>query len=487
MMCADIMMRCLALPVCSDGIRKARTAIIRNTYPELKTTTIPTWLHWFPESRYGRLKWSSPMLQNMDLIDEHGVRCQFEFMFLSLDGEGDESKLLSLELTFVWVNELREIKQNIFEAACSRVGRYPAKQDFSAEVTRKLELQEQRKEKDRLAPNEEGDIVFTVNADTNAPNETHWIVQKWFKEKQDEEAVVTHPRWMIIKQPPPLLYIKDTETYIRNPAAENVENHLKGIAYYLDMIETTSPEWFNVMIMNKFGAAFNGLPIYKDYNSTLHRLPWDLKPVLGEPLYLGFDFGRTPACIAAQLIDGQFRVLDEFVAAKDNKLESIGLNSFLEAFVLPALCSDKYKDFKKIISIGDPAGVRRNDTDEQYCISMLNEAGLNARPCYTQAEKKRIEGITHYLKKIINGKPAFALSKSCIMLHEGLAGGYQYSSYTQRSTGTTVYDEHPAKNRYSHAVEALQYIAVQTIYEGQQEVLDEDKGFYSPSGHFIQP
>ena len=36
-------------PSSVDGIRYTRFAIVRNSYPMLKTTTIKTWLDWFPE------------------------------------------------------------------------------------------------------------------------------------------------------------------------------------------------------------------------------------------------------------------------------------------------------------------------------------------------------------------------------------------------------------------------------------------------------
>ena len=46
--CAEIMMRSCEQAPGRDGVRRTRWAIIRNTYPELKSTTIKTWLDWFP-------------------------------------------------------------------------------------------------------------------------------------------------------------------------------------------------------------------------------------------------------------------------------------------------------------------------------------------------------------------------------------------------------------------------------------------------------
>ena len=53
--CIEIMRRALEQKKSEDGKRKSRWAVIRNTNPQLKTTTIKTWLDWFDEEVWGRL------------------------------------------------------------------------------------------------------------------------------------------------------------------------------------------------------------------------------------------------------------------------------------------------------------------------------------------------------------------------------------------------------------------------------------------------
>ena len=45
--CIEIMRRALMQQPAEDGIRYSRWAVIRNTNPQLKTTTIKTWVDWF--------------------------------------------------------------------------------------------------------------------------------------------------------------------------------------------------------------------------------------------------------------------------------------------------------------------------------------------------------------------------------------------------------------------------------------------------------
>ena len=72
-----------------------------------------------------------------------------EVIFLALDRPEDVKKLLSLELTGIWINEAREIPKSIIDACTMRVGRYPSMR--------------------------EGGCSWSgVICDTNAPEEDHW-------------------------------------------------------------------------------------------------------------------------------------------------------------------------------------------------------------------------------------------------------------------------------------------------------------------------
>ena len=84
-----------------DGIRRSRWAVIRNTYPELRTTTIKSWHQWVsPE--LGRWVDEGPPFHHIKMGD-----MDLEVLFVALDRPQDISKLLSMELTGAWVNEAR--------------------------------------------------------------------------------------------------------------------------------------------------------------------------------------------------------------------------------------------------------------------------------------------------------------------------------------------------------------------------------------------
>ena len=65
--CIEVFRRALQQEPNAQGIRKSRWAVIRNTNPQLKTTTIKTWLDWFPENEYGHFAWSVPYTHHINI------------------------------------------------------------------------------------------------------------------------------------------------------------------------------------------------------------------------------------------------------------------------------------------------------------------------------------------------------------------------------------------------------------------------------------
>lgn len=67
--CVEVFRRALEQKPNDDGVRKSRWAVIRNTNPQLRTTTIKTWLDWFPESDWGNFHWSVPYTHHIKRND----------------------------------------------------------------------------------------------------------------------------------------------------------------------------------------------------------------------------------------------------------------------------------------------------------------------------------------------------------------------------------------------------------------------------------
>ena len=158
---AEIMLKAVSqVPSPKDGIKYSRFVVVRNSYPELRTTTIKTWQELFPENVWGPFRWSPPLTHHIKLPSRDnapGVDC--EVIFLALDQPKDVRKLLSMELTGAWVNEARELPKAVIDGLTHRVGRYPTLSDGGAKPWRGIIM------------------------DTNPMDDDHWWYRLAEKEK----------------------------------------------------------------------------------------------------------------------------------------------------------------------------------------------------------------------------------------------------------------------------------------------------------------
>jgi hypothetical protein len=401
-----------------DGIRRTRWAIIRQTYPELKSTTIKTWQEWVPESVCPVI-YDTPIRARMKRGD-----MDMEVYFLAIERPEDVRKLLSLELTGVFVNEAREMPKAVVDAAFSRTGRYPSKSDCPAGIT-----------------------WAGMIMDTNPPDDDHW----WYK-LAEQVKPSTHE---FFKQPGALIPIKDhegkTRGYEANPAAENVQHHQLGYQYWLRLTEGMDPEWVKVMCCGQYGNVFDGKPVYDGlFSQEFHVSDRPLGVFRGLPIRLGWDYGLTPACIVGQTApNGQLRILREYVCERG------GIKQFTLDVVRPEL--NRLFAGMGIGSTGDPAGGQASQADEKTCFQQQAELGIQTSPAPTNDFIKRRDAVIDRLTRNIDGQPAFIIDPSCKMLIQGFRGGYRFKRVRVVGEDDRFRNE-PDKNRFSHPHDALQYL-----------------------------
>lgn len=418
----EIWFRSLEQAPGNDGIRRSRWAVIRNTYPELKSTTIKSFNEFFPEE-VAPLKWDTPITATIRANLPDGTTLEAEVIFLALDRPGAIKKLKSLELTGAFVNEAVEIPKAVIDMLIARIGRYPAKRSG--------------------AP-----ITFSgVWMDTNPPDDDHW----WYKIAEEGEGFEDFPedeRWEFFRQPSALL--KKGGRYVPNPKAENVENQPLGYKYWLRQIINKSDEWIRVYILGQYGSIWDGKPIYAaEWNETIHVAVDEMWPIKKLPVFLSFDFGLTPACLFAQFTKfGQLRVIDELCA------EDIGLESFLDQLVIPKI-AEKYGE-NELVCIGDPSGKNRAETDERSAYTVLEERGLPCIEAPSNDPMRRWNAVKWFLNRLSGGRPIFVINRDCNMLRKGFNGGYRLRRI--QVAGEERYASFADKNAYSHPHDSLQYL-----------------------------
>jgi len=411
----------------ATGKRHARIAVIRNSYVELKDTTIKTFMEWYPEPKFGTYKVTDHTywLTGIDGLE-------IEVLFRALDRPDQVKNLLSLELTAAWVNEAKEVPYQIIEALTGRVGRYP-----SAKTT--------------------GCVDPCVIMDTNPPDDDSWWY-KLFEVRKPADAV-------IYKQPSGL-----------SEYAENKNNLPTG--YYERMARIMDKDKVEVYVHGRYGYIRDGKPVFPDYVDEIHCVEYEVSENT-DRLYAGWDFGLMPACTLSQIVDGQWRVFDEFALPED---DSIDLHSFADRVINGI--NERYPWIKgkklKITHLGDPAGIARTALaqagEAATSFDVLRGKGIDIL-AGDQSIKLRLDSVTYALKQIERGRPKLLLHPRCEMLRKGFQGRYAYKK--MRLAGNEErFHEVPDKNQYSHPHDALQYVAAHLFghaIKGREERKDRWK------------
>jgi hypothetical protein len=408
-----------------SGLRKSRWVAVRNTGPELETTTIKTWLDWFPESIFGHMSRKPPITHTVRISD-----IEMEVIFLALDRDEDMKKLLSLEATGIWLNEARFINKSILDAATGRVGRYPS-----------------RKEKPETMSDEEWLPWYGIIADTNPPDDTHW----WYNyaeedgwlidregNKRDLNLVPPNQRFSFFDQPSGF-----------SEEAENKENLPKG--YYDTQTSGKTKEYIDVFLHGKYGFIQSGQPVYgSSFNEDLHVAKDPIKIIPQSTIYAGVDFGLTPCCVFAQrTIDGQWQVFAEITTPKGETISIPQFAGMLKSYIDTNLSGHRLSIY------GDPSGGFR-DQQGMTAYDLFRNKGIIIQAAPTNNFMPRRDAVLQPLLRLIGGKPGFLLDKSCRIVRKGFNGQYKYRKLSV--SGDAKYTQEPDKNEYSHPHDALQYL-----------------------------
>lgn len=421
-----------------EGIRKSRTLIVRNTMPELLSTTLKTWLDWFPEgnpdkdpTKFGELTRRSPYTHHMRFGLPDGTRVENEVIFLALDQADDIKKLLSLECSVVWFNEARYILKEHVDAARGRIGRYPSAKDGGCRRP-------------------------SIIMDTNPPDDTHWWYQLAEVVKPEGMAFFDQPSGLS-EEAENLENLLQTPESLKKPLPERRDI---GRRYYQQLIAGTDPEWVNVYVHGKYGFIKEGQPVFKGvWSGQIHRLKTAVPLDTIQEVHVGIDCsGRHPAAVfLTRGPFGEYDVVHELCITDDD-----GMSARRFARLLAEELRLRFPKARISNPIwGDPAGNNRSQNDDKTYFDILNDElrsfsiRVKASPGFRLPE--RLQSVETLLTTLVNGRPKLMVSPACAHLLRGFDGGYKYKKIS--TAGETRFDSEPMKNRYADVHDALQYVA----------------------------
>lgn len=423
----------------SAGIRRSRFAIVRNTTPELKSTTIKTWLELWPEESCGPLVYSSPIVHRVRAPARDGKPgLDAEFMFLGLDKPADIAKLRSLEITAAAFNEISEIPRAVLMMMFRRIGRFPPK----------------RSGIEAVQP--------CIIADTNSVDEDHWLCQDFRNPPQG---------WAFYKQPPAVLEVEKRgkvllcveadprykglefpltdailaagKLWVVNPTSENLKN-LRS-RYYHDQLPGSTLQQIQRDVQAKWVYVQDGRPVIPGYNDEVHSR--DEVPIIDADIQLGLDIGGGTLNPAAVI--GQRTARGGWLIHREVVGEGLGVRNFaaLIKHELNELLREAMAEGKKLeieVGWGDPAGDKRDEVYETAVFDHLRAEGIDARAAPSQDIPARIEAVQGTAERFIDGKPALMIHRRCRLLRKALAGGWHFKR--MQVSGEERFVDKPHKN-----------------------------------------
>ncbi|QDP64854.1 MAG: hypothetical protein Unbinned5081contig1001_11 [Prokaryotic dsDNA virus sp.] len=409
-----------------DDVRRSRWIITRDTYKNLRETTVKTWLTWFPEEQWGPFIRSEPMFHHLkfDHPSGDGTKCDIEVIFLAIDDPDTAERVLaSYEITGFFQNEGQFGPKEIVDELISRCGRYPS--------TR----------------NGPGATWYGGFMDMNAPIEGHWVPYMRGDlplplEMTDDEKMAYQkpPNWRFFVQPPALIekIVDGRPVYSPNPLAEN-QKHL--IEPYQDKILGKNKNWIDRRILNKVGLEMSGKAVYPTFLEDEHVNQIDAEPHPDLPIIVGLDGGRSPAAAFMQERNGMWTVLSE----------EIGENCSAQIFApkVKKHLAQRYPGFKVEVW-SDPRYDDQGQNTEDTAFDIYRKFGIHVL-CATEDNNVELRRST--VESVLDKRNGFKVNFSCRTLKRGLAGGYHYRKIKGLDG---LYSPKPVKNMYSHVVEALE-------------------------------
>ena len=413
-----------------DGIRRTRAVIVRNTLAQMKQTILKDVETWLGSIAYFK---SSENLIQIRAGDVHSDWC-----LIPLDDPQNQQRLLSLQLTWAWINEFIEIDPDLIPAIAGRLGRYPSAAQG-------------------------GPTWFGIIGDSNMPN----AGSRWH-----EYLDVSVPEdWHVSIQPggleagaENLNYLTQTNETLKLPL-DHPKRLDQGREYYRRLARQNAGNWVKRYVHAKYGDDPDGTAVFREsFNRDFHVSKETLIPSESLPLLVAQDFGRNPCALIIQTIHrGQVLVLKEVLA------QNMGLELHMNQNMRPALTEERFVG-KSVNFVGDPSGVSKNSITELDMFAYIESQGYRAYPAPTNDIGLRLQAVESLLMQNIGGRPMLLIDgKNCPMLVQALHSKYLFAKRKDGENRSIPEKKHP----WSDLTDALQYGAL-AVQGGFHQAIKRD-------------
>ena len=410
----EILRRCRQQAPGTDKVRRSRWALVRNTMGQLRQTVLADiqqylapMVHFFVTDSTVQLR--API--------GDGTSIHADLMMIPLDTKADVQRLLSMQLTGAWINELREVPVDVVSALIGRLGRYPSQMMG-------------------------GPTWFGLIGDTNP-----WDVDSPYHERL---VLNPEPNWQLFHQPSGI-----------GPYAENVENLPPG--YYENLMSDRDDGWSDVHVRSEWGTSNAGQAVFRrSFDAATHVR--DMEAIINpmRPVLVAMDFGRTPCALIGQVdAMGRLLIFEEVTS------EDMGLHQMLAEKLKPRLTMEPYFG-KRVYVVADPSGMHKSQLSEENAYDVLKSNGFLAYPAATNDIAPRLLAVEKLFRQNVAGEPAVQISRTgCPTLIRALASQYRY----RRKRDGQLEDVPEKLHPWSDVADAMQYACLSVNADLSSRVL----------------
>lgn len=402
-----------------DGKRHYKLLVIRATYRQLWSTTIPDFLGTYPK-HLG--EWSGgkggPVTFVMVFDDGLGeIIFTVEFMAFGDDIQGS---MRGYQSTDIWLHEMDTNPIDVILNAITRMNRYPGKAHFAGYPPELIDY---------------GQLV----GDFNAPAPGNWAIDLL----HDATKAAEQLKVLNAQLPPGAKPI--TISFHRQPGygeagCENLQN--LGPSYYPTQIATMTllgrSDQIDRLVRNKVVHLRAGEPVFqREFSRRLHVAEATLTPWPGVPLRIGADQGLKGAAVIGQVaIEGTGalrRVRWQILAELHFPAERLLARVFGERLA-DLLAEPRFAGLRIEAGWGDMAGEHGSsqaaDENDTWNRLVGRAAGfrMRAQRIGTNRINPRLEAVRAVLEAPIHaGQPGLLIDPGCTFLIAGFEARYVWT------------------------------------------------------------
>lgn len=359
-----------------------RHALIRDTWENLRRTTLNDFFKWFPPGVCGT--WHET---NKEWTWAPGLGSG-KIIAMGMDDPKDAAKLQSLELGGIFMDEIAPADQS---------GGIP-------ELVFDLGLTRLR---------QSGISWYAYKVASNNSDDTHWSYRK-FVEPGTEGYVLWQPGFA---------------ENAKNLPANYYESLRQQLGHRQDLVSR--------FIEGNFGFQQIGTAVTPQFNEKIH-LATGLTPIRGQELVLLWDFGLTPTCIITQPTPlGHWNILKSFVG------DGVGVAELIADVVKPYL-QTRMPLGTRWRHIGDPNGVMREQSSSRTsAVGVIRQELGGAFRGGPVSLHERIEPLRAVLTRTLNGRGVVQVDRAGAReVFLALRGGWHFKEAGGIISAEPVKDMH---------------------------------------------